>query len=170
MSAPPPWQTPAIQRLSRIIVASHRRWTGRELVPEAPAAELARDLYELPAVVLAHAPGPDPLFIYANHTAQHLWELDWPSFLALPSRRSAEPEFGPERAAMLAQAQRDGFFAGYRGIRITATGRRFRIEDALLWNLVDEDGAPAGQAATFANWTVLGEGPEVRKSGGPEVS
>jgi hypothetical protein len=156
MSPPPPWQTPAIQRLSRIIAASHRRWTGRDLVPQAPDVDLARVLYELPAVVLAHAPGPDPLFIYANRTAQRLWELDWPGFLALPSRRSAEPESGPERAAMLAQAQRDGHFAGYRGIRIATTGRRFRIEDALLWNLLDEAGAPTGQAATFSAWTMLG--------------
>ena len=157
MSPLPPWQTPAIQRLSRIIAASHRHWTGRDLVPQGPDPEPARALYELPAVVLAHAPGPDPLFIYANRTAQRLWALAWAGFLALPSRRSAEPECGPERAAMLAQAQRDGHFAGYRGIRIAATGQRFRIEDALLWNLLDEAGAPAGQAATFATWTVLGD-------------
>ena len=30
--------------------------------------------------------------------------------------------------------------------------RRFFIEDGVVWQLIDEDGAVRGQAATFAKW------------------
>jgi hypothetical protein len=38
------------------------------------------------------------------------------------------------------------------GIRIDSRGRRFRIEGARLWTLLDERGRPLGQAASFARW------------------
>jgi hypothetical protein len=40
-------------------------------------------------------------------------------------------------------------------VRIAADGTRFRIEDAVIWNLVDEAGHRQGQAAAFGNWTML---------------
>ena len=35
---------------------------------------------------------------------------------------------------------------------VSKTGRRFLIENATVWNLLDEAGAPYGQAATFSGW------------------
>ena len=43
-----------------------------------------------------------------------------------------------------------GFIDDYAGIRISAKGRRFRIGNAIVWNLIDADGVRRGQAATFA--------------------
>ncbi|MEA3642760.1 MAG: MEKHLA domain-containing protein [Lamprobacter sp.] len=43
-----------------------------------------------------------------------------------------------------------GFIDDYRGVRVSASGRRFMIEQASVWNLTDAQGRPAGQAATFA--------------------
>ncbi|MEI2783150.1 MAG: MEKHLA domain-containing protein [Candidatus Competibacter sp.] len=40
-------------------------------------------------------------------------------------------------------------------MRISKSGRRFRIRDALLWNLLDETGQPCGQAALFGDWQFL---------------
>jgi hypothetical protein len=40
-------------------------------------------------------------------------------------------------------------------VRIAQSGRRFRIEDTVIWNVIDADGAFCGQAATFARWTPL---------------
>ena len=40
-----------------------------------------------------------------------------------------------------------GFIRDYAGVRIAASGRRFRIDDAVVWNLVDADGVRHGQAA-----------------------
>jgi len=46
-----------------------------------------------------------------------------------------------------------GIIKDYAGIRISATGRRFRIGQAIVWNLIDAAGTCHGQAATFARWT-----------------
>jgi hypothetical protein len=37
-------------------------------------------------------------------------------------------------------------------LRIAKSGRGFRIEDGVVWQLIDEDSAVHGQAATFAKW------------------
>ena len=35
------------------------------------------------------------------------------------------------------------------------SGRRFRIQQAVVWNLVDAAGTPQGQAACFHQWVPL---------------
>ena len=63
--------------------------------------------------------------------------------------------FSDERARLLERTRRDGFVDDYRGVRITADGRRFMIEQAIVWNLRGPDGEHAGQGATFSRWTWL---------------
>ena len=53
---------------------------------------------------------------------------------------------------MLYSVARHGFATGYSGLRIAKSGRRFWIEDGVVWQLIDGDGAVRGQAATFAKW------------------
>ncbi|MDB5385463.1 MAG: hypothetical protein JWM11_1109, partial [Planctomycetaceae bacterium] len=60
-----------------------------------------------------------------------------------------------ERARLLERTTRDGFVDDYQGIRVSTTGRRFRIDQALVWNLVDAQGNRVGQAATFSDWQFL---------------
>jgi hypothetical protein len=43
----------------------------------------------------------------------------------------------------------------YSGIRVSATGRRFMVRNATVWNLVDETGQPYGQAALLKSWNYL---------------
>ena len=128
-----------------LIADSHARLTGRPLA--APAA-----LWMLPAVVLAHGTEADPLFFYANRMALDLFELEAASLIAMPSRLSAEAPEREERARLLERVARDNFIADYAGIRVSSTGKRFRIEQATVWNLLDERGAIHGQAAVFAHW------------------
>jgi hypothetical protein len=78
-----------------------------------------------------------------------------PAFTRLPSRFSAEAPVREERARLLARVSRDGYIDDYSGVRIASSGRRFRIEQATVWNLVDADRSIHGQAATFAHWTEL---------------
>jgi len=59
------------------------------------------------------------------------------------------------RGRLLERTRRDGYVDDYAGIRISRTGRRFRIEQAIVWNLVDAAGIHHGQAATFDRWTPL---------------
>ncbi len=73
----------------------------------------------------------------------------------MPSRLSTEPMLREERQTLLDRVARAGFIDDYSGIRISATGRRFRIEQATVWTLIDEQGAVHGQAATFDRWVDL---------------
>jgi hypothetical protein len=53
---------------------------------------------------------------------------------------------------LLDQVSRNGFMTGYRGVRVAKSGRRFLIEDGMVWELIDADGLRHGQAATFSAW------------------
>ncbi len=72
-----------------------------------------------------------------------------------PSRLTAEPVDRPERERMLEAARVRGYFDGYRGVRITSEGKRFFVEQALIWAVLDASGDRVGQAATFAQWRFL---------------
>lgn len=102
--------------------------------------------------VVAHNTDPDPRFIYANRAAQACFGYDWHEFTALPSRLSAEAPDREERQRLLDAVDRNGFAAGYRGLRIAKSGQRFWIEDGVVWQLVDSRGVLRGQAATFGQW------------------
>jgi hypothetical protein len=133
-----------------LLTDSYARLVKAPLVP--PGAD-ARWLYnEAPFAVLAHGTEHDPQFIYANKAAQVCFEYCWEEFVALPSRLSAEPTDRYERQRLLDRVARDGFLAGYSGIRIAKSGRRFVIEDGIIWELIDRAGARHGQAATFRSW------------------
>ena len=80
------------------------------------------------------------------------FEYPYEEFLALPSRLSAEPIDRAERRRLLDQVARNGFLSGYRGIRVAKSGRRFVIEDGVVWELIDREGTRHGQAATFRSW------------------
>ena len=113
---------------------------------------------DAPFAVLAHNTDPDPIFVYANMAAQRCFEYGWDEFLTLPSRLSAEADLQEKRQATLDIVARDGFVAGYSGVRIAKSGRRFRIADAVIWNLTDEAGDLRGQAAMFPSWTDIAGG------------
>jgi PAS domain S-box-containing protein len=102
--------------------------------------------------VLAHNTKPDPGFIYANKAAQKLFGYDWDEIIGLPSRHLAAVPARDERQRLLDAVARDGYATGYSGIRIAKSGRRFWIEDGVLWQLRTQDGALRGVTATFANW------------------
>jgi hypothetical protein len=133
-----------------LLTESYARLLGKPLVPAATDAEwLYRDA---PFVVLAHSSEEDPKFIYANQAAQLCFEYSWDEFMSLPSRLSAESPDRAGRQTLLEQVSRHGFIAHYRGVRVAKSGRRFIIEDGVIWELIDRKGARHGQAATFRSW------------------
>jgi hypothetical protein len=81
--------------------------------------------------------------------------MDWDTFVQTPSRLTAEPMHRDERARLLERTRRDGYVDDYAGIRVSKSGRRFQIEQAIVWNLIDDVGNHRGQAATFDAWTLL---------------
>jgi PAS domain-containing protein len=135
--------------LFRLISTSYRRLLGEALVPDRMTdAERAAWLYEsAPFGLLAHGTQADPIFMYGNRRAQAIFGYDWDAITALPSRLSAELPERSEREAFLERVTRDGFVRGYRGVRVTKSGERFFIENAVVWQLIDESGVLHGQAA-----------------------
>lgn len=141
---------------AELLISSYRRITGRELVEQKGAREeMPRALYEAPYGIVSHGPGDDPVFNYGNRAALELFEMNWKDFVMLPSRQSAEPVNRAEREKLLRRVSQYGFVDDYQGVRISATGRRFRIEKATVWNVVDESNVYHGQAAVIFHWSVL---------------
>lgn len=150
------WKTPQFVEFTQILLNSFRDRLGRELLPRqsSPATE-SEALFHAPFVVVAHGTETDPILCYGNRTALLLWEVDLATLTRTPSRLTAEPMHRDERARLLERTTRDGYVDDYRGIRISSTGQRFLIEQAIVWNLHDRDGNRIGQAATFADWKFL---------------
>ena len=136
-----------------LIPDSFARLTGRALLRETPPTPAA--LWLAPMVILAHGTEADPVFFYGNAMGLAVFETTAHALLRTPSRLSAEAPDRAERARLLDQVSRHGFIDDYAGVRISATGRRFRIEQAMVWNLMDAAGQIRGQAAAFAQWTRL---------------
>jgi hypothetical protein len=137
-----------------LLATSYATLTGEVLVPEDMSdTEAAASLYEAPFALLAHDTSPDPLFVYANLTAQECFEYGWDEFVGLPSRLSAVGQAREERRAFMDAVRLRGYAGDYRGLRIAKSGRRFWIEDATVWNLVSPESVLVGQAALIRRWT-----------------
>ncbi|HXF10201.1 MAG TPA: MEKHLA domain-containing protein [Desulfuromonadaceae bacterium] len=151
-----PWQTDSVIRHTACLARSLRHWTGRDLLSGLfNPAGLARNVFEAPFVVVSHGTETDPVLNYGNRIALELWELSWDEFIRTPSRLTAEAPAREERARLLETVTRQGYIDNYSGIRISKSGRRFRIANAIVWNLVTEKGEPCGQAATFDRWEFI---------------
>jgi hypothetical protein len=131
-----------------LLADSFLRLTGRLLVPDG-------DLWSAQAAILAHGTESPPRFFYGNARTLALFRLGATEFLGRPSHTSAEPAHREERARMFARLEADDVVTGYHGVRIASDGTRFRIEDAVIWNLVDDAGVRHGQAAWFDRWATL---------------
>jgi hypothetical protein len=141
--------------LAQALLNSYRQWTGQELIQRTtPEADL-QTLWETPRVVVSHGTQSDPVFEYGNRLALELWELPLHDFLGMPSRKTAEPVHQDDRRRLLERTRQHGFVDDYRGVRISRTGKRFMIQNALLWTVLNRDGKAIGQAATFDRWTFL---------------
>jgi len=148
--------TSATRSHVQLLLDSFARLLGRELIARTgTAAEQAERLFQAPFVVVSHGTEADPILNYGNAAALALWEMPWEAFTQTPSRLTAEPMHRDERARLLARTREHGYVDDYAGIRIAGSGRRFRIEQAIVWNLTGPTGNHRGQAATFSRWTLL---------------
>ena len=133
-----------------LLTSSYARAVGKPLV--APGQDAAWLYNDAPFAVLAHNTNADPLFVYANRAAQACFEYGWDEIITLPSRLSAEAPDRAERQRLMEAVARNGFIANYSGVRVAKSGRRFRIENGVVWQLFDDSGVWHGQAATFSSW------------------
>ena len=151
------WSERHIVEWSQRLLESYRHWIGQDLIDRAGDQDSqARRLFDATFVVVSHGMGADPILNYGNQAALNLWDLSWEDFITTPSRLTAEADDRAERERMLMQARVKGYYDRYRGVRISSTGRRFLVEQAVIWNVIDPAGHRIGQAATFSQWSYLG--------------
>lgn len=136
-----------------LITRSFQNLLGYSLLPDSE--NLAERLYYAPFVLLSHNTEADPIFNYANLQGLQLFELSWQQLITLPSRASAEVVNQAAREKLMTQVTAQGFITDYQGVRVSKTGKRFAINNAIVWNLTDSNGVYQGQAACFSDWTVL---------------
>jgi hypothetical protein len=150
------WQTPSAIAQTQLIARSLKHWTGRDLLSgDFSPAEFAEKVFHAPFVLVSHGTEADPVLNYGNQSALALWEMSWTELTRTPSRLTAEAPNREERARLLNAVTSRGFIDDYSGVRISKNGRRFRIAQATVWNLLDEDKKYAGQAAMFSLWEFL---------------
>jgi hypothetical protein len=115
---------------------------------------ISRDIFFAPFAVLSHGTEADPIFNYANQCALDLFEMSWEEFIKLPSRRSAEIESQAARDRVMQQVSENGYVDDYTSVRISSKGKRFKVSNTTIWNLIEDDHY-YGQAALIRKWDYL---------------
>jgi len=150
------WKLPFVVEWTQLLLNSYHHWLNQELIPRrGNSQEQSHQFFDSPFVVVSHGLQDDPILNYGNRAALALWETTWDELTRTPSHLTAEPLNREERTRMLQRASQHGFIDDYRGIRISKTGKRFLVEGAIVWNVMDSHGRELGQAATFSQWTFL---------------
>ena len=139
-----------------LVVESYRRAVGRPLLSGFSITEIADQVWGAPFVLLSHTcgEGEEPTFNYANSAALELFETAWDGLVGSPSTQSAEDDADvqADRQRLLDEAREKGFVEGYSGWRVSAEGKRFLVQDAILFNVVSPSEKTVGQAVVFTSW------------------
>jgi len=139
-----------------LIRHSYQHWLLTELISESTSElDFAKRLFEADFALVTHNTKDEPIFNYANKKALELFEFNWQDFTCLPSKNSAEPVNQGERERLLAVVTKNGYIDNYEGIRLSSTGKRFVIKNAIVWNLINKHQVYQGQAACFNQWLFL---------------
>lgn len=147
MVVPVAYREPSLAARIALISECFLRLLGRPLVPDS--ADPVAALWHAEVPVVAHGTEADPVFFFGNKAALEAFETKVEDFTRMPSRLSAEAPLREERQALMEQVAARGFIDDYRGVRISAKGRRFMMTGGIVWNLTSADGIRQGQAATF---------------------
>eukprot|EP00198_Chlamydomonas_reinhardtii_P002501 XP_001691837.1 predicted protein [Chlamydomonas reinhardtii] len=165
---------------------SYYRLTKKYLLEGVDFEKLPAALFRAPFALLAHNKFQegvkDPVYIYGNRAALDLFEKSWDDLLKMPSRLSApvDESAQTDRDGLLEKAAKTGYVTGYEAWRVSSTGRRFKIKDVTLFNLIDRSGTKIGQAAVFSQYetedgvvhTIKGSEPDVEEeaaAAGPAI-
>ena len=133
-----------------LLLNSYQALLHKPLLKQLTGQSLSQQVFEADFSLLSHNSASDPLFTYANRLALDLFEFSWDEFIGMPSRFSAEPLLREEREHLLATVAAKGFIDNYSGVRIAKSGKRFLIQQAVVWNVFDLSGNYYGQAACFS--------------------
>lgn len=139
-----------------LITSSLKKLAAIEIVDFSLSLERqAEQAFKADYVLLAHNGAKDPIFNFANQKALNLFEMPWEEFITMPSKYSAESDVWEKREKLLADVAEHGCSKNYSGIRISKTGRRFEIKNAIIWNVHDLENNKIGQAAVFDSYNYI---------------
>ncbi|NER47333.1 MAG: MEKHLA domain-containing protein [Symploca sp. SIO1A3] len=164
----PPWQQESVIKQSQLILNSFEVWSKHDLFNKPGLLDIkkgllniknspqnvAQQLFEAPFIVVSHGTESNPILNYGNQKALDIWELSWQNFTKTPSRDTAEAIEQVERDRLLAETSKQGF-CEFSVIRITSTGKRFKINQGVVWNLINEQQVYQGQAAVYSDFYFL---------------
>tara|TARA_B110000977_G_scaffold49848_1_gene67737 strand:+ start:2700 stop:3719 length:1020 start_codon:yes stop_codon:yes gene_type:complete len=157
-SGPAPYEGTGCVMQSLTICGSYKEKCGEKLLDgTVMVQEAAERLFKAPFVCASH--DADDVFNYGNQAALSLWGLPWQEFVGMPSTKSAAADDGiqTERRELLDKAAENGVIRNYCGVRQARDGRKFRVEDAIVWTITNKDGEKTGQAVRFDKFTWLNE-------------
>ena len=123
--------------------------------PTDDASQMVKLVNDAPFVIVSHGLEEDPILNYGNRCALALFAMSRDEFTRTPSRYTAEAPNREERERLLKNVTAKGYIDDYSGVRVSSEGKRFRITQAIVWNVSDDEGKKIGQAATFSNWVHL---------------
>jgi MEKHLA domain len=134
-----------------ILLNNFKRWTSRDLMAEYGLSieTLGEQVFNADFYLLSHDRSADPILTYGNKQVLDLWEVSWAELTMMHSHDTAKPVDRLARAAMMDRVKRYNYVDGYSGIRISKTGKEFKILDGVIWNLFRDNGEAYGQAAWF---------------------
>ncbi len=156
-----PWQQETVIQRTQLILSSFEHWLGHSLFEhfaitdvQTLPLDVSKQLFTADFIVASHGTQSDPIFNYGNQKALDIWELTWEEFIQTPSRKTAETIEQKERDRLLAQTTEKGF-CYFSTIRITKTGKRFKINNGIVWNVIDYQQTYQGQAAVYSDFYFL---------------
>jgi MEKHLA domain len=98
---------------------------------------------------LSHNQAIDPVLNYGNQRVLDLWEVDWAELVEMHSRATAKPVDQSARSTIMEHVKKHNYMSGYSGVRVSKTGKEFKILDGTIWNVFTSNGDFYGQAAWF---------------------
>jgi MEKHLA domain len=128
-----------------------KKWTGYDPIAEYGFAfdTLGEQVFKADFYILSHDRSADPILTYGNNRVLELWEVDWEELTKMHSKDTAKSVDRQDRSVMMAQVKRDNYLSGYSGMRVSKTGKEFKILDGVIWNMFADNGDFYGQAAWF---------------------
>ena len=150
-----PWQDEFVVHHTQRLLYSFQHWMSRPLLNVAGSPlEQAQQVFQASIAILSHGTEMDPILNYGNQRSLDIWKLSWEEFVQMPSHKTAESTSQEMRSQLFLIVQKQGY-TPFSGTRISSTGRRFHIEDGILWNVIDQQGTLHGQAAVFSQYEFL---------------
>ncbi len=137
-----------VEHIKRILNSFEKLTGNRIIVRKSPKEDFVQ-IENGQFVLVSHNGAKDPILNYGNQCALKLWEMTWDEFVKTPSRKTAEADIRKQRSEILSIVSKQGYYSNYESIRISSTGKQFKIKNAVIWNVSDENDLYIGQAAYF---------------------